>query len=287
MRIGMRRRLALIGLTAPAYLWLALTIFLPLSAMLYFSFLTVAPIGGREASFTLAQYATFFEQEFYRFLTWRSVMMGVHVTLVCVLLGYPAALILARHLPGRWREALFLLIVLPFWSNALVRIFSWTMVLREGGLIDRGLQFVFPEAPSVGILFSYPAIIVGLVHSYLPYMILTCYISLQAIDQSLIEAARSLGAPGPTVFRRVVLPLSLPGLLAGMVLVFIPVIGSFMEPRILGGPAGSMIGTVIEDQFTAVFNWPLGAALSFILLAIVLAILAIAYPLLRRNLQPV
>src|SRR5690606_4901379 len=154
-------------LTAPAYLWLALTILLPLSAMLYFSFLTVAPIGEREASFTLAQYATFFEQEFYRFLTWRSVMMGVHVTLVCVLLGYPAALILARHLPGRWREALFLLIVLPFWSNALVRIFSWTMVLREGGLIDRGLQFVFPEAPSVGILFSYPAIIVGLVHSYL------------------------------------------------------------------------------------------------------------------------
>lgn len=287
MRIGTRRRLTLIGLTAPAYLWLALTILLPLSAMLYFSVLTVAPIGGREASFTLAHYATFFEQEFYRFLTWRSVMMGVHVTLVCVLLGYPAALILARHLPGRWREALFLLIVLPFWSNALVRIFSWTMVLREGGLIDRGLQFVFPEAPSVGILFSYPAIIVGLVHSYLPYMILTCYISLQAIDQSLIEAARSLGAPGPTVFRRVVLPLSLPGLLAGMVLVFIPVIGSFMEPRILGGPAGSMIGTVIEDQFTAVFNWPLGAALSFILLAIVLAILAIAYPLLRRNLQPV
>lgn len=286
MRIGTRRRLTLVGLTAPAYLWLALTILLPLSAMFYFSFLTVAPIGGREASLTLKQYATFFDRDFYRFLTWRSIVMGVHVTLACILIGYPAALVLARHVPGRWREALFLLIVLPFWSSALVRIFSWTMVLREGGLIDRGLHLVLPAAPSVGILFSYPAIIVGLVHSYLPYMILTCYISLQAIDPSLVEAGRSLGASSLTVFRRIVLPLSLPGLLAGVVLVFIPVIGSFMEPRILGGPAGIMIGTVIEDQFTAVFNWPLGAALSFILLGIVLAILALAYPLLRRNLQP-
>jgi spermidine/putrescine transport system permease protein len=286
MRIEQRRRFAVLGLTAPTYLWLALTIFLPLSVMLYFSFLTVAPIGNREPALTLTQYGAFLDKEFYRFLTWRSVMMGVHVTLGCVLIGYPAALILAHHVPNRWREALFLLIVLPFWSNALVRIFSWTMVLRENGLIDRGLQAIFPDAPSVGILFTYPAIIVGLVHSYLPYMILTCYISLQAIDRSLIEAARSLGASNLAIFRRVLLPLSLPGLLAGMVLVFVPVIGSFMEPRILGGLEGVTLGTVIEDQFTAVFNWPLGAALSFILLAIVLAILAAAYPLLRRNLQP-
>ncbi|WP_119459691.1 ABC transporter permease [Rhodospirillaceae bacterium SYSU D60014] len=286
MRIEQRRRFAILGLTAPTYLWLALTIFLPLSVMLYFSFLTVAPIGNREPALTFAQYGAFLDKEFYRFLTWRSVMMGVHVTLGCVLIGYPAALILAHHVPNRWREALFLLIVLPFWSNALVRIFSWTMVLRENGLIDRGLQAIFPDAPSVGILFTYPAIIVGLVHSYLPYMILTCYISLQAIDRSLIEAARSLGASNLAIFRRVLLPLSLPGLLAGMVLVFVPVIGSFMEPRILGGLEGVTLGTVIEDQFTAVFNWPLGAALSFILLAIVLTILAAAYPLLRRNLQP-
>ena len=286
MRIEQRRRLAVFGLTAPTYLWLALTIFLPLSVMLYFSFLTVAPIGNREPALTLAQYGTFLDKEFYRFLTWRSVMMGVHVTLGCVLIGYPAALILAHHVPNRWREALFLLIVLPFWSNALVRIFSWTMVLREDGLIDRALQAIFPAAPSLGILFTYPAIIVGLVHSYLPYMILTCYISLQAIDRSLIEAARSLGASNFAIFRRVLLPLSLPGLLAGMILVFVPVIGSFMEPRILGGLEGVTLGTVIEDQFTAVFNWPLGAALSFILLAIVLVILAASYPLLRRNLRP-
>lgn len=285
MDVGRRRRLAVLGLTAPAYLWLALTIFLPLSAMLYFSFLTVAPFGGREASLTLAHYAAFFEKEFYRTLTWRSLKLGLHVTLACLIVGYPAALILAKYVKGRWREALFLLIILPFWSNALVRTFSWTMVLRSDGLVDRALQSLFPGAPSLDLLFTYPAIVIGLTHSFVPYMILTCYISLQAIDDSVIEAARSLGASMWTVFRRILLPLSLPGLFAGTVLIFVPVIGSFMEPRILGGRSGIMLGTIIEDQFTAVFNWPLGAALSFILLAIVLLILAATYPLLRRSSQ--
>jgi spermidine/putrescine transport system permease protein len=280
-----RRRWAVFGLTAPAYLWLALTIFLPLSAMLYFSFLTVAPIGGRTASFTLDNYRAFFTKPLYQFLAWRSIKLGFHVTLFCVLIGYPAALVLAKVIRSRWREAIFLLIILPFWSNGLVRTFSWTMVLRNGGLADMLVRLVYPEAPSTDLLYSYPAIVIGLVHSFVPYMILTCYISLQAIDDSLLEAARSLGAPGLTVFRRIVLPLSLPGLFAGIVLIFVPAIGAFMEPRILGGPKGIMLGTVIEDQFVAVFNWPLGAALSFIMLGIVLLILALSYPLLRRRLQ--
>lgn len=283
MRVESRRRWAVFGLTAPAYLWLTLTIFLPLAAMLYFSFLTKPPFGAREAELTLAQYAAFFDKEFYRTLTWRSLRLGFDVTALCLLIGYPAAFVLAKYIKGRWREALFLLVVLPFWSNALVRTFSWTMVLRGDGVIDRLIQDVIPGAPSIGILFTYPAVVVGLVHAFLPYVILTCYISLQAIDDSLMEAARSLGASGLTVFRRVVLPLSLPGVFAGVVLTFVPVIGSFMEPRILGGPQAVMIGNVIEDQFTVVFNWPLGAALSFIMLGIVLLILAVSSPFLRRS----
>jgi spermidine/putrescine transport system permease protein len=282
---GARRRGVVFGLAGPAYLWLSLTVFLPLSAMLYFSFLTVAPFGGREPAPTLSHYANFFEKEFYRVLAGRSLMLGAHVTLVCIAIGYPAAMVLARYVKGRWREALFLLIVLPFWSNALVRTFSWTMVLRSDGLVDQAVQAVLPGAPSLGLWLSYPAIVIGLVHSYLPYMILTCYMSLQAIDESLVEAARSLGAPAWVVFHRVLLPLSLPGLFAGAVLIFVPVIGSFMEPRILGGSGATMLGTVIEEQFTRVFNWPFGAALSFILLAAVLLILALSYPLLRRGAQ--
>ncbi|WP_144293041.1 ABC transporter permease [Rhodoligotrophos appendicifer] len=253
--------------------------------MFYFSFLSRMPFGAAEPALTLKQYALFFERDFYRFLTWRSIMLGVHVTVFCVLIGYPAALILARSVEGRWREAILLLVVLPFWSNALIRIFAWTMVLRTDGVIDQALHAIFPWAPSLGILYSYPAIVVGLVHSFVPYMILTCYISLQAIDGALIEAARSLGASNFTIFRRIILPLSLPGLVVGVILIFVPTVGAFMEPRILGGTQSIMLGTVIEDQFTEVFNWPLGAALSFTLLAIVMLIFAAAYPLLRNRLK--
>ena len=205
------------------------------------------------------------------------------MTLVCLLIGYPAAYALAKRVKGRWREAIFLLIVLPFWSNALVRIFSWTMVLRSNGIIDLAVQSVFPGAPQVDLLFTYPAVIIGLVHSYLPYMILTCYIALQAIDDSLIEAGRSLGASKLTTFRRVVLPLSIPGIVSGSALIFVPVIGSFMEPRILGGAKGATLGMNIEEQFTVTANWPLGSALSFVLLAIVIAIFGILYPVLRKQ----
>jgi spermidine/putrescine transport system permease protein len=273
------------GLTAPAFIWLAITVLLPLTVMFYFSFMSRMPMGAAEATFSLEQYAAFFHRDFYRFLTWRSILLGVHVTFFCVLIGYPAALILARTVKGRWREAILLLVILPFWSNALIRIFAWTMVLRTDGIIDQVLHFLLPDVPSIGVLYSYPAIVIGLVHSFVPYMILTCYLSLQAIDDSVIEAGQSLGGSSLTVFRRIILPLSLPGLLVGVVLIFIPVVGSFMEPRILGGRAGIMLGTVIEDQFTEVFNWPLGAALSFTLLGIVAIILALAYPLLKNRLK--
>ena len=278
-----RERLKTIAiLTGPAYFWLALTVFLPLSAMLYFSFLSDVPFGKRVAVLTLENYAAFFEKAFYRTLMLRSFRLGAEVTFYCFLFGFPCAYLLAKTVKGRWREALFLLVILPFWSNALVRIFSWTMVLRGNGVLERLVNWVLPDYGPLNLMFTYPAIVVGLVHSYLPYMILTCYISLEAIDDSLIEAARSLGARRMTVLRRLILPLALPGILAGAILIFVPVVGSFMEPRILGGREGTFIGTIIEDQFTAVFNWPLGAALSFLMLGFVLLILLLVVPVARR-----
>jgi spermidine/putrescine transport system permease protein len=277
-----RDRRAAATLLGPTYLWLLLTIFLPLSAMLFFSFLSDAPFGGRVAEFSLENYAAFFEKEFYRTLMLRSFGLGLVVTAFCALIGFPCAWVLAKMIRGRWREALFLLVILPFWTNALVRVFSWAMVLRGNGVLERAINALIPGFGSLELMFTYPAVVIGLVHSYLPYMILTCYISLEAIDDDLIDAARSMGAGRLTVLRRLILPLAAPGLIAGSVLIFIPVIGSFMEPRILGGAQGTFIGTIIEDQFTAVFNWPLGAALSFIMLAFVLLIFAAAAPALRR-----
>lgn len=279
---ALRDRRAAAALLGPTYGWLLLTIFLPLSAMLFFSFLSDAPFGGREAAFSLENYAAFFEKEFYRTLMLRSFGLGAVVTACCALIGFPCAWVLAKAIRGRWREALFLLVILPFWTNALVRVFSWTMVLRGNGLLERAVNALIPGFGPLELMFSYPAVVIGLVHSYLPYMILTCYISLEAIDDDLIDAARSMGAGRMTVLRRLILPLAAPGLIAGSVLIFVPVIGSFMEPRILGGAQGTFIGTIIEDQFTAVFNWPLGAALSFLMLAFVLLIFAAAAPALRR-----
>ena len=275
-------RLRIFGLLSPAYLWLAVAIFLPLSAMLYFSFLSDVPFGDAEWFHTTENYQAFFTTSTYAILLWKSLRLALMVTVISVLIGFPCAFVLAKAIKGRAREALFLLVILPFWSNSLVRIFSWAIVLRGNGVLELGLNAVLPFEVDVNLMFSTPAIVIGLVHSYLPYVILTSYLALQAIDDNLIDAARSLGASKLTILWRIILPLSLPGLLAGAVLIFVPVVGSFMEPRILGGRVGTYFGTVIEDQFVAVFNWPLGAALSFILLAVVLLILGLASPVLRK-----
>ena len=281
-----RNRGAILALTGPAYLWLTATIFLPLSAMLYCSFLAKSPLVPGSAGFTLKHYDKAFDfgSVYPQLMLW-SLELGAIVTLCCLLVGYPAALALAKVIKGRWREALFLMVVLPFWSNALVRTFSWTMVLRNDGLADQAIHAVAPWAPNIDLLYSYPAVVLGLVHSYLPYMILTCYISLQAIDDSVIEAARSLGARSGALFRRVVFPMSLPGVLAGSALIFVPAVGSFMEPRILGGAKGATLGMAVEDQFTVTANWPFGAALSFLMLGAVLLICLAIYPAARKRME--
>ncbi len=275
-------RLRAITLLSPAYLWLTVAVFLPLSAMAFFSFLSDVPFGERDWHATLDNYRAFFETPTYIKLLWKSLKLGLIVTAVSVVVGFPCAYVLAKVVKGRSREALFLLVILPFWSNSLVRIFSWAIVLRGNGVLDRTVNAILPWDVKLNLMFSPTAIVIGLVHSYLPYVILTSYLALQAIDDSVIEAARSLGAKRRTILRRLILPLAAPGILAGAALVFVPVVGSFMEPRLLGGRLGTYYGTVIEDQFVAVFNWPLGAALSFILLAVVLTILAAASPILRR-----
>jgi spermidine/putrescine transport system permease protein len=276
------RRWTVAALLTPAYAWLTLAVFLPLGAMLFFSFLKAAPFGPRPLQFTIDNYLAFARRPYLIGVAWTSVEIGLWTTGLCAILGLPAALALARATRGRSQQVLFLLIVLPFWTNGLVRVFSWTMVLREGGVLDYALHLVAPSAPTFSLLYSFPAIIIGLVHAYLPYMILTCYLSAAAIDEAYIEAARSLGARTPIIFAKVVLPLCLPGLISGSVLIFVPVIGSFMEPRILGGRIGVTMGTMIEDQFVQAFNWPLGAALSFTMLAAVLLLFALARGFPRR-----
>jgi spermidine/putrescine transport system permease protein len=274
---------ATLAMLFPAYAWLTLGVFLPLAAMLAFSFMTKTPLGGGAIDWTLGNYRSFLNRPYLFSVAWASFKLGFWTSAICALIGLPAALALARSTWGRTRQVLFFLIILPFWTNGLVRIFSWTMVLRDGGIVDQALHWVLPSLPALGLLYSFPAIVVGLVHAYLPYMILTCYLSVIAIDDLLIDAAQSLGARLPIVFIKVILPLATPGLVSGCVLIFVPVIGSFMEPHILGGKVGITIGTVIEDQFVQAFNWPLGAALSFTMLAFVLIVFGAFSKILREQ----
>ncbi|WP_083198374.1 ABC transporter permease [Pararhizobium polonicum] len=271
------------ALLMPTYGWLTIAVFLPLLTMFAFSFLSATPMGKAPIVFTLKQYRAFIDQPYLVGIGITSLLIGFWTTLFCAILGFLAAVALVRSTFGRTREMLLILILLPFWTNGLVRVFSWTMVLRENGFLDSLLHMVAPEAGSIGFLYTRYAIVVGLVHGYLPYMILTCYIALSTIDDAIIEAAASLGARWWTILFKILLPLAAPGLISGAVLTFIPVIGSFMEPRILGGRVGVTMGTVIEDQFTQAFNWPLGASLSFTLLAVVLAIFATFSGVLRRG----
>lgn len=283
---GMRRLppwVATAALLLPTYGWLTLAVLLPLCAMFGFSFLTATPLGNKEIGFTLKNWRAFADQSFLLGVAWTSLTIGLWTTAICAVAGFFAALALARATVGRVRETLLVLILLPFWTNGLVRVFSWTMVIREGGFLDALARTVWPGAPSLGFLYSHPAIILGLVHGYLPYMVLTCYIALVSIDDAILEAAASLGARWWTILTKILVPMAAPGLISGAILIFVPVIGSFMEPRILGGTVGITMGTVIEDQFTQAFNWPLGSALSFTILGVVLAVFATFSGVLRRN----
>ena len=191
------------------------------------------------------------------------------MTALCVLVGYPLAYFIAKR-PPRWRDGLLLLVMIPFWTNFLVRTYALKQVMDSDGLINSfllGLGLV--QAP-VDLLYNEFAVIVGLVYGYLPFAILPMYASIEKFDHTLIEAANDLGANGWRAFWRIMLPMTAPGVIAAVVLTLVPVVGAFITPDIMGGGKVEMIGTLINRQFGVARNWPFGSAISLVLMALVL-----------------
>lgn len=240
---------------------------LPLGIMLAYSVMPRATYGGVAPGFTLEHYARFLEPLYLEIL-WRSVRVAAVSTLLCLLLGFPMAWVIARS--GRWRPWLLFLVVLPFWTSFLVRTYAMIFLLRDTGLINRWLLDLGIVSEPLTLLYTPGAVLAGMVYGFLPFMVLPIYASLERLDPALLEAAEVLGARPRSRFVRVVLPLSVPGVVAGCLLVFIPALGSFLTPDLLGGAREMMIGTLVQNQFAAARNWPFGAAASFALMAVVL-----------------
>ncbi len=213
---------------------------------------------------SLANYSFFFEKQHYVNTLWRSIGMSSMVALTTVLLAYPAAYFIAFHVKQnkmRW----LILITLPFWTSYLLRVFSWKLILGYNGVINSGLITLgLIDQPLDFILYNTNAVVLTLAHAWAAFAILPIFVSLQKIDKSLVEAAQDLGENRFYTFLRVTLPLSLPGVVAAALLVFIPTVGDYVTPKLVGGPKGLMIGSLIQVAFGRLNNWPLGAAISII-----------------------
>ena len=290
-----RQLLRRLGLITPSMLVLAVFLVAPLAIMLLVSFLQPGDYGGvKWGEYSPEAYINFFyERDLddslvfntdYLGIFQRSLGLAVMTTLGCLLIGFPTALYLALQSEKK-RNLLLFLVTVPFWTNLLVRVYAWILLLRNGGLVDSGLGLIGLGDGALGILYTNTAVMIGLLYTFLPFMVLPIYTSLEKLDWRLVEAAFDLGANRWQALKRVILPLALPGMLAGATLVFIPALVNYIIPELLGGGKALMIGNLIQLQFGSGHNWPLGAALAFSLFSLVL--LALLFNGLRQRGQEV
>jgi spermidine/putrescine transport system permease protein len=214
-------------------------------------------------------------------IAFRSLVLAVSTTVICLLAAYPLAYYMATR-PARTRNILFVLVMIPFWSNFLVRTYAWRVLLGTDGPISQISQALGGDP--IRVLFTNTAVLIGLVYGFLPFMVLPLYAALERMDWSLVEAGRDLYATGWTAFRRITFPLSMPGVIAGSILVFIPTLGAYVTPAILGGARTTLLGDYIVSQFLAARNQPFGSALSFAVLAVMLAATVIYFRSGAKNL---
>ena len=255
----------------PYIVWAVMMLVLPMALIALYS---VMNQGNSiiSFSFTLEHYAKFFTDPDFLLILWRSILIAVKTTVLCLLLGYPIAYYIARS-TEKVQNVLILCITLPMWINMLVRTYAWIGLLSNGGIFQKILGFF--GLGKVELLYTEGAVLLGMVYNFLPFMILQIQTALSKMDYSLIEASADLGASPAQTFRRITLPLSMPGVINGITLVFLPAVSSFFIPKLLGGGQYFLIGNMIENQFITVGEWNFGSAVSMIM-AIIMMLLMMA-----------
>ncbi len=283
--MALRRQSVVLGvLLAPVTLFLGIFFLLPLCIIAVFSFLTPGLYGGVEWTFYHWNYGRIFGwadgfieifEPVYLQILWRSLSFAALTVILTLILCYPVAFWVSR-LSDRWRLVFLFLITLPFFSSLIVRLYAWLLILKPTGLLNTVLLNIGLISEPLEILYTPAAVVLGMVYVMVPFMFLPLYASVDTLDRAQIEASLDLGANRVQTFLKVVLPQTLPGIMGGAVIVFIPSVGNFVVPDVLGGAKGLMIGNLVEQQFLSSRNWPFGSALSMIIMAVVLTVLMVS-----------
>lgn len=251
------------------FMWSLVFIVFPLILILLYAFNSSSGMSLESYGITLDNFRRVFEPLYIK-IFFVSILLAIASTVLCIIIGYPVAYFISR-MKDKWRNSLMLLFVVPMWMNFLLRTYAWLTLLGNNGLINKFLG-LFGIAP-LNLMYNMSAIMLGMVYNFLPFMVLPIYSTLVKMDKSLIEAARDLGATNSQIFKKVILPLSLPGVYTGITMVFIPAISTFVIPDLLGGNRFYLIGNLIEKQFTFTGDWAFGSAISIVLIAIMFILL--------------
>jgi spermidine/putrescine transport system permease protein len=261
------------AVTVPPLTWVAVFLLAPYALLFCYSFWSVSPAQLIVHSWTLDNYKELVQKDVYLQTLFRSMWIAARVTAFSLLLGYPLAYFLSFY-AGKRKDLLYQLVIIPLWVSYLVRAYAWKTILGSDGVLNTLFQYVhLTRHPLEFLLYSPFAVVLTLTHIYTPFTFLPIYASLEHIPRNLVEASHDLGASPLQTFWRVILPLSIPGALAGATFAFVLSLGDFLAPMLLGGPSGIMISNIVVTLFGAAYNWPLGAAISFCLLGLVLGLL--------------
>lgn len=247
-------------LGTPYFIWSAIFILVPLGMVFYYG------LTDRSGAFTLENVLAISTPEHAKAL-WTALLLSLIATVICLLLAYPLAMILSHHKNGR-QSFIVLIFILPMWMNFLLRTLAWQTLLEKTGVINSILKFL--HLPALNIINTPYAIVLGMVYNFLPFMVLPIYNALSKIDGNVVNAARDLGANGLQVFWKITLPLSIPGIISGITMVFVPALTTFVISKLLGGSKILLIGNVIEEEFTQAGNWHLGSGLSIVLMLFII-----------------